>query len=275
MRKLFFVAAILSFGFTAHAQIGINTTSPKMTMDVEFQKDPLTGGPDNSKHIGLKAPTLTREQLTQNTAIYGMDQSGALVYITDVNGGDMLGQRVNMNSKGYYYFDGNVWKKMIDTNRNTTLFKAFKTGTWSLLSLTGGWNRVSIDAADKQMGAATLLNANGEYVVPSDGIYQIKYEFRIQGINANLLGKSYLGLIKNGGSVPIEDKQMDSVTLSLNLGIINLDLADVPVSGTIMNTVLELNSGDLISPVFKTGAVSLGLLTNKQVSIYIYKISDM
>ncbi|WP_347216258.1 hypothetical protein [Chryseobacterium sp.] len=275
MKKYLFTAALFSFTTLFNAQIGINTSAPKATLDVEAPKDPLTGTIDNSKHIGLKAPSLTRAQLTENTAVYNIDQVGTLVYISDISGGNMLGQRTYINSNGYYYFDGEFWRKMMDMNRNTTLFKAFKAGSWNLITLTGGWNKVSFEVADKQMGAASLLNAQGEYVVPSDGVYRIKYEFRIQGVNANLLSKSYLGLIKNGGTIPIEDKQMDSVTLSLNLGIINLDLADVPVSGTIMDTVLELNTGDRISTVFKTGAVSLGLLRNKQVSIYIYKISDL
>lgn len=275
MRRYFLMVGLIGCISIAHAQIGINTESPKVTMDVEPQKNPVTGEPDNSKYIGLKAPSISRGQLTLSTVAYGTAQTGAMIYINDISGGDMAGQRINMNSKGYYYFDGAVWKKMLDTNRNISLLKAFKTGTWSLISLTGGWNKVSIDPVDKLMGAASLLNANGEYVVPSDGIYQIKYEFRIQGVNANLLGKSYLGLIKNGGVLPIEEKQMDSVTLSINLGILNLDLADVPVSGTIMDTVLELNSGDRISTVFKTGAISLGLLTNKQVALYIYKLSDL
>jgi len=275
MKKYLLSIMALSLGVAANSQIGINTTSPKTTMDIQSLKDPVTGLLDNSKHIGLKAPSLTRTELTANTAVYGTDQIGSIVYISDISGGNILGQRANINSTGYYYFDGSVWKKMIDSNRNTSVFKAFKGGSWNLLTLTGGWNRVPLVNADRQMGAASLLNANGEYVVPSDGIYQVKYEFRIQGVNANLLGKSYLGLIRNGAAAPIEEKQMESVTLALDLGLVNLNIADVPVSGSTMDTMLELNSGDRLSAVFKTGAVSLGLLTDKQVSIYIYKISDL
>lgn len=157
------------------------------------------------------------------------------------------------------------------TSKNTTVFKAFKAGTWSLLALGGGWNTVPLLATDKQIGATTLLNANGEYVAPSKGIYKIKYELRMQGVNAALLGSSYLGLIKNGSTTAVEEKPMEALTVNIALVI---NIADIPISGSTLDTVLELNAGDRIAFGFKTG-INLGLLSSKQISCYIYKISDL
>lgn len=155
-------------------------------------------------------------------------------------------------------------------SKTTTVFKAFKTGSWSLLSLGGGWNTIPLVTADRQIGAASLLNASGEYVVPSTGIYKIKYELRMQGVNAALLGSSFLGLIKNGSTTAVEEKPLEALTVNIALVI---NLADIPLSGSTLDTVLELNAGDRIAFGFKTG-ISLGLLSSKQAAVYIYKISD-
>jgi hypothetical protein len=67
---------------------------------------------NNTQTFGLQAPRLTRAELTANTATYGSNQTGALIYITDVTGGDTAGQRINVTATGYYYFDGTVWQRL-------------------------------------------------------------------------------------------------------------------------------------------------------------------
>ncbi|MFS4473631.1 hypothetical protein [Chryseobacterium sp. T20] len=103
--------AILISGFS-FAQVGFNTTSPKTTVDVSAKRDTSGLITDNTQTFGLQAPRLTRAELTANTATYGSNQSGALIYITDVTGGDTAGQRVNVTAMGYYYFDGSVWQRL-------------------------------------------------------------------------------------------------------------------------------------------------------------------
>ncbi|WP_288435616.1 hypothetical protein [uncultured Chryseobacterium sp.] len=103
--------AILISGFS-FAQVGVNTTSPKTTVDVSAKRDTSGLITDNTQTLGLQAPRLTRAELTANTATYSSDQSGALIYITDVTGGDAGGQRINVTATGYYYFDGTVWQRL-------------------------------------------------------------------------------------------------------------------------------------------------------------------
>lgn len=107
-----FIGTVLS------AQVGVNTTAPKTTMDVSAKKDSGGNITDNTQIFGLQAPRLTRAELTANTATYGADQQAALVYITDISGGNATGQRININSVGYYSFDGTLWQKIKvdDTN---------------------------------------------------------------------------------------------------------------------------------------------------------------
>ena len=93
-------------------RVGINTMSPKTTLDVSGKTDG-SGNLLTNDITGPQAPRLTRSELTaKGDTLYGTDQKGALVYITDISAGDTNSQRVNITSTGYYYFDGSVWVKV-------------------------------------------------------------------------------------------------------------------------------------------------------------------
>jgi len=220
----------------------------------------LTKTGDNIQLGGeLEAPTAIIADATNTLAIEGLQQTATIasdkIVVMDANG---VMKTANASD--------------FAKTMNTTVFKAYKgAGGWSLLTLGGGWTRVPLVAADQEIKASSLLSG-GNYVVPSDGVYQIKYEFRMQGVNANLLGESYLGLIKNGIATPIEQKPLDAVNLTLNL-LIEINLASVPITATTFDTILELEEGDTLGFAIRTG-LDLGVASNKQVHVYIYKISD-
>ena len=105
-KKLLLVLSLISV--CTFAQVGINTDTPKTTFDVNSK----TG---NADIAGLQAPRLTRLELSnKGNQLYGSDQKGALVYISDVSSGDNSGQRINIVSIGYYYFDGTLWQKVMN-----------------------------------------------------------------------------------------------------------------------------------------------------------------
>ncbi|MFC3159194.1 hypothetical protein ACFOEQ_12285 [Chryseobacterium arachidis] len=109
-------------------------------MDVSAKRDAGGAITDNTQVFGLQAPRVTLAELTANTATYGTNQQGALIYITDVSGGTATGQRVNINEAGYYSFDGSIWQKVI--------FKNIYTADGSL---TGSENRRTLNLNGKQM----------------------------------------------------------------------------------------------------------------------------
>ena len=115
MKKLSTAALFLMLTGTAFAQegrVGINTETPKTTFDVNGKKDG-SGNLLTTDVTGMQAPRLSRAELTaKGNVLYGADQKGALIYITDVTAGDALTQRINITAAGYYYFDGAVWQKM-------------------------------------------------------------------------------------------------------------------------------------------------------------------
>lgn len=97
-------------------RIGINTTTPQTTLDV-------TAPNDNTHITGIQAPRLTRAELTaKGNSLYGADQKGTLIYITDVSGGNATGQRVVVTEPGYYYFDGSLWQRAVSTAEYTNLY---------------------------------------------------------------------------------------------------------------------------------------------------------
>ncbi|WP_027384086.1 hypothetical protein [Epilithonimonas caeni] len=110
MKKVYLSIALVAFGLT-FGQVGVNTNSPKTTLDVSAKRDVSGSITDNTQHIGLQSPRLTRAELTNNTATYGVDQTAALIYVTDVSGGDTNIPRTHVDSPGYYYFDGVLWQK--------------------------------------------------------------------------------------------------------------------------------------------------------------------
>lgn len=92
--------AFFSASLPILAQVGINTGTPQATLDV-------TGTPATaSKLDGIIAPRLTGAQL--NAKNYTAAQTGAIVYVT-VAEATPSGQTVNVQSSGYYFFDGTKW----------------------------------------------------------------------------------------------------------------------------------------------------------------------
>ncbi|WP_347216538.1 hypothetical protein [Chryseobacterium sp.] len=118
MKKNTILFCFILSAFSSHlsSQIGINTPSPKSTMDVDAARNSNGQITNNSQWIGLQAPRISLAELTASTASYAMDQAGSLVYITNISGGNTSGQRINITSPGYYYFNGSIWQKIKDNS---------------------------------------------------------------------------------------------------------------------------------------------------------------
>ncbi|PTT74560.1 MULTISPECIES: hypothetical protein [unclassified Chryseobacterium] len=124
------IASITFFltGLLLYAQVGINTTDPKGTLDIVGVANSLT------TIDGVIAPRLTRAQLTaKGNTLYGTNQTGAIVYISDISGGDTVSQRINITQVGYYYFDGSLWQFIQGDDWHTT----GNTGTSSTTNFIG------------------------------------------------------------------------------------------------------------------------------------------
>ncbi|MFP3590506.1 hypothetical protein [Chryseobacterium sp. SIMBA_038] len=113
--KLSLLGLALSFFSTeTYAQIGINTESPKATLDVIGKPDVATSAD------GVIAPRMTGDQLKAKDLVYLADQTGALVYVTQAVGTPSV-KTAKVDKPGYYMFNGETWKFAFGGNDNDIL----------------------------------------------------------------------------------------------------------------------------------------------------------
>jgi hypothetical protein len=141
MKQLLLGMAFMLVNFsTAFAQVGINNTAPKATLDVTAKST------DGTTAEGIIAPRLTGDQIKAADGKYGADQTGTLVYATAAVTTSSA-KTINITSAGYYYYDGAVgaekWLRVANPAvQQTTLY----TGSGSLsgpTTVTQGTNDLS------------------------------------------------------------------------------------------------------------------------------------
>lgn len=104
MMKKSIILGYLLTNLLYKSQVGINTQSPKVTLDV-------IGKPhDPSTLDGIIAPRISGFLLGLKD--YTKEERGALIYVTSPDL-QPFGQTIHVTSTGYYYFNGNIWEKLI------------------------------------------------------------------------------------------------------------------------------------------------------------------
>jgi len=112
MRKNLYPIAFIFIVSFSYAQVGVNTESPAVTLDVKEKRSGTVN--DTAAADGFAAPRLTKSELAAKlTTAYDTPQQGAIVFVTDVTppSGTLpsLSRVANIDAIGYYYFDGNIW----------------------------------------------------------------------------------------------------------------------------------------------------------------------
>lgn len=103
-KLLFLFSFALSSINISFAQVGINTTHPRVTLDVTSMPSDL-GTLD-----GIMIPQLSGDQLLNKS--YTKETTSALVYVTAVPT-NPTGQVANIDKVGFYYFDGALWQSLV------------------------------------------------------------------------------------------------------------------------------------------------------------------
>ncbi|WP_183148041.1 fibrobacter succinogenes major paralogous domain-containing protein [Chryseobacterium nematophagum] len=106
---------LILFGVWGYGQVGINETSPKVTLDIAAKTI------DGSTSEGVIIPKLTGDVLfvASNAGIYGAVQDAALLYVTEpASPNNRIGQTINISAVGFYYFDASrdQWMKLGDSS---------------------------------------------------------------------------------------------------------------------------------------------------------------
>ncbi|MFC0428085.1 hypothetical protein [Chryseobacterium scophthalmum] len=114
MKKIILIISMLG-SIISIAQVGINTESPKATLDI------MATPSDFSKIDGVIVPRLTGTELKAKDSLYNVDQKSAIVYVTSpLNIADVSLKTKNVTSIGIFYFDGDVWQK-VNTGNNWSI----------------------------------------------------------------------------------------------------------------------------------------------------------
>lgn len=130
MKKNYFIAVFLLFiGSTTKvlSQVGINTQVPKTTLDV-FGK---AGDPNITD--GITAPRLTGDQVKAKDNLYGSEQTGAIVFVSQEVSVPSEKTKYIVNN-GYYFFNGFMWRPLTDVNIVGTNTSTSNSGTNGKLS---------------------------------------------------------------------------------------------------------------------------------------------
>lgn len=232
--KKIYIVVLLSVIGALQAQVGINTDDPQSTLDVN--------GNVIIRTVDAAAASSNYDFLVRNTSTNEVQK---------VNG--------NFSMSGV----------------NTTISKAVAKSGVTLLSgtLFAGWQKINFDPADVTINpGANFTATNDFYTVPSSGIYRINYDFQYgTGVllsAMNFSGTPKIGILKHtGGSYTVlDEKKFSGVSVPL--------LASVLISSTGIDSVYQLNAGDILSFELNAGGLALGLLSSSSASAVIYKISD-
>ncbi|REC46456.1 hypothetical protein [Chryseobacterium pennipullorum] len=218
------------------SQVGINTTTPSATLDVNGT---------------MKIRSLPSTPSLPGYQILGVNVGTAQLFSVDpslLNGG---------------------------SGTNTSVYAAKKTTGISLLSvgIFGDFKPVNFQAAERTVGSAALFNdTTSSYTIPSDGVYAVAYAFRFgTGLQASLLsGGTGIGITRTRGAGAGVTTLIDSRTFS---GV-NLVVASLTISDTSINSLYSFQAGDRIAFGFIDPGINLSLLSTSVTSFYIYKVSN-
>ncbi|SIT20165.1 hypothetical protein SAMN05421786_108208 [Chryseobacterium ureilyticum] len=139
-------AIFLSAGYIVYGQIGINTPTPQTTLDVVAKN--ATG--NSTSPDGLLVPRIDRQraQVMTGTAV------STLVYVNNIATGTQGGAAVNIDTVGYYYYNGSVWVKLHNPSNTSSVTNNIYTADGAL---TG--NRVVTQGTNTLAFTGTSVNA--------------------------------------------------------------------------------------------------------------------
>lgn len=113
MKKFFLTAMSIWTIGSIYAQVGINTETPATTLHV------LPGNTDGTTAEGIIAPNLKRSEVIAKDSKYTTEQTGAMVYVSDLSG-VLTTKTAKIITTGYYYFDGALWQPFTSGSASVT-----------------------------------------------------------------------------------------------------------------------------------------------------------
>lgn len=292
MKKHYLLPFLLIIGYGISAQVGINTSDPKATLDIQR-------GADATKADGIIPPRVTGDQLRINTNNYGPDQNGAIVYVTTPVTVTTEPKTTGITSRGLYIYDHlepngsgtGLWQVLPDgpaapsTGAGDGAYAAKFQGSITLLNIGLGLFSSNFLTLPLSTTSTVITNeitspqiVNDEYVVPFTGIYQINYSYRTgQGLSAELLsggtpGVAILKTATNNTQSLLDYRQFGGINLlDLTVALIPLNVSISLTQGQISH-IYSLQAGEKLQFGILRGGINLALLADRSAEISIYRI---
>lgn len=262
-KRLLQLMVLMAFG-KAYSQVGINTANPASTLDISAKN--ATG--TSTTVDGVLVTRVDRQRAQSMTGV----PISNLIYVNSVATGSQTGTAVNIDSVGYYYYDGTAWVKLhnptnsiaaniynadgtLTGNRtvsqagNTLAFTGTATNAFSVDN-----NTLSVDAANDRVGVGTTTPDTKLTVSTPDNSYGLNHT------NGTINLKTYIG----GGAA-----YMGTTTAhNLNLMTDNAIKMTVTPTGTVgVNTSSPSAVLDILSKgtTNATKALEVNDSTNKEL----------
>ncbi|AZA51577.1 hypothetical protein [Chryseobacterium sp. G0201] len=163
-KKFLSLFALVGVSSLVIAQVGINTPSPTSTLDITAKN--ATGTTTNVD--GLLIPRVDRQRAQSMKGV----QTSTLIYVNGVANGTQAGTAVNIDTVGYYYYNGTVWVKLNATSASVNIYNSDGTLTGNRIvtqgantlafngTATNGFSvdgtTLSVDAANDRVGIGTI-----------------------------------------------------------------------------------------------------------------------
>lgn len=197
MRKKLLPLALLFTFCKMYSQVGVNTTTPAATFDITAKN--ATGVSTNVD--GVLITRLDRQRAQSMTGV----PVSTLVYVNSIATGSQTGNAINIDTVGYYYYNGTAWVKLhnptnsiaaniynadgtLTGNRtvsqagNTLAFTGTATNAFSVDNTT-----FSVDAANNRVGVGTSSPDTKLTISTPDG------SFGLNHTNGTINLKTYIG----------------------------------------------------------------------------------
>ncbi|WP_415325842.1 hypothetical protein [Chryseobacterium sp. MMS23-Vi53] len=244
MKKILFLYA-LTYSTIAFSQVGFNTPTPEATLDITAKNS--TG---NSVNVdGLLIPRVDRQKAQSMSQV----KVSTIIYVNNISTGTQSGTTANVDSMGFYYFDGTLWTKFNSTSSQRNIYNI--NGTLSgnrtvaqrlnTIAFTGNsinafsvdQNTFSVDATNHRIGIGTRSPQNKVHLGTDAPASVSAPEGKKLALYNNAEKSSFYGLGISANKLQIHASSKNDeapamvITNNKNVGIGNTD----PGSSTILD----------------------------------------
>lgn len=160
MKKFFLTAMSIWTIGSIYAQVGINTETPATTLHV------LPGNTDGTTAEGIIAPNLKRSEVIAKDSKYTTEQTGAMVYVSDLSG-VLTTKTAKIITTGYYYFDGALWQPFTSGSASVTTANNGLAMNGTTVQLGGALTQATSITGTDRLTLATPTTVSGALQVSS------------------------------------------------------------------------------------------------------------